>query len=269
MKRILIFIYLFLITFTLSYSQDTDYKQVNDFFSAIENNDIIKFKQLINQGIDVNKVNKDGFSPLHLAIKYNNAEMVKLLLSHKKINMNIVLPKDTIFEDLDNTKWYADGQTPLMLASYYGYDDIVLMLLNYGADILARDSIDSAMAIHIAAARGRIKALIVLLDSNAAKNTNIVNALDDTSTTPLMWAAMNNQVSSMAILIRYGADINLQDDNGWTALHFASASDSYRALELLLKNNANCNITDFEGRKPIELTNDADIEQLLIKCMQQ
>lgn len=261
---------LFLLSFVL-YSQDLTNQEVNkstdnEFFTAIDNGDINKVKELISSGIDINSVNEDGWSALHLAVKANNSEIVRELLSHKKIDMNPRLPADTIFTEGDNV-WYADGQTPLLLASYYGYSDMVSMLLNYGADILAKDDVDEAMAIHIASARGYTSVVTAILDSNSAKNTgrDIVNIGDNTGTTPLMWASMNNQVSVIALLMKYKLDIDLQDDDGWTALHFAVASDSYRAVDILLRNGADANISDLDGKKPLNICNDTDIEALLNK----
>ena len=261
---------LFLLSFVL-YSQDLTNQEVNkstdnEFFTAIYNGDINKVKELISSGIDINSVNEDGWSALHLAVKANNSEIVRELLSHKKIDMNPRLPADTIFTEGDNV-WYADGQTPLLLASYYGYSDMVSMLLNYGADILAKDDVDEAMAIHIASARGYTSVVTAILDSNSAKNTgrDIVNIGDNTGTTPLMWASMNNQVSVIALLMKYKLDIDLQDDDGWTALHFAVASDSYRAVDILLRNGADANISDLDGKKPLNICNDTDIEALLNK----
>ena len=278
MIKVYIAVSLFLLSFAL-YSQEitnseiiTNYEQSansdNIFFSSIENGDIDKVRELLKNGTDVNSTNAEGWSALHLAVKANKPAIVKELLSHKKINMNPTLPVDSVFTDSD-TKWYADGQTPLLLAAYYGYSDIVTMLLSYGADILAKDSIDDAMAIHIASAKGYYKVVEAILDSAAARNSKIyiVNVGDNTGTTPLMWAAMNNQVTVISILIRYKADVNMQDDDGWTPLHFAAASDSYRAVEILLNNGADANIADIEGKKAVNVTNDTDIEALLNKYM--
>ena len=264
MRKIYISFALFLLTLAL-YSQEAT--NSNDiFFASIESGDIIKVRELIAQGADVNAVNGEGWSALHLAVKANNAAIVKELLSNKRINMNPTLPVDSILMD-GGSKWYADGQTPLLLAAYYGYADLVSMLLNYGADIMAKDTIDDAMAIHIASAKGYANVVMAILDSSAAKasSMDIANIGDNTGTTPLMWAAMNNQVSVIAILLRYNSDINLQDDDGWTALHFAAASDSYRAVEIILKNKADANIADIEGKKPVDLTTDTDIKALLEK----
>ena len=281
MIKVYIAVSLFLLSFAL-YSQEitnseifTNYNNgeetVNSnsiFFTAIENGDISKVRELLKNGTDVNSTNAEGWSALHLAVKANKPAIVKELLSHKKINMNPTLPVDSVFTDTD-TKWYADGQTPLLLASYYGYSDIVTMLLSYGADILAKDTIDDAMAIHIASAKGYYKVVEAILDSAAARNSkiDIVNAGDNTGTTPLMWAAMNNQVTVISILIKYKANVNMQDDDGWTPLHFAAASDSYRAAEILLNNGADANIADIDGKRAVNVTTDTDIEALLNKYM--
>ncbi|WP_300368818.1 ankyrin repeat domain-containing protein [Brachyspira sp.] len=262
MKKIYISFLLFLLTLVLHSQEITNGNDI--FFSSIESGDIIKVRELISQGADVNAVNGEGWSALHIAVKANNVAIVKELLSNKKINMDPILPVDTILMDGEN-KWYADGQTPLLLASYYGYSDLVTILINYGADIMAKDTIDDAMAIHIASAKGYHNVVSAILEASKNSSTDMVNVGDNTGTSPLMWAAMNNQVSVIAILLKYNANVNLQDDDGWTALHFASASDSYRAVEIILRNKADANITDIEGKKAIDLTSDRDIQALLNK----
>lgn len=257
-KKVLII--LFVISFGL-YSQNKD---ASEFFSAIESGNINKVREMIRAGIDVNSLDDYNWSALHRAVQFNKIEIVKELLSHKKINVNPTLPSDTILEN-SGKKWYADGETPLLLASYYGYYGIVSLLLNYGANILAKDDIDGAMAIHIASARGNTRTVSAILGSYSAKNKNIINVADNTGTTPLMWASMNNQISVMNVILKFGANINAQDDDGWTALHFAAASDSYKAVELLINNRANANIKNLDENKPIDIALDTDIWALLNK----
>ena len=155
----------------------------------------------------------------------------------------------------------------LFLFSFILYSQDATNSENLHNDVLAKDSIDDAMAVHIASARGNANVVSVILDSSAARSSgiDIVNVGDNTGTTPLMWASMNNQVTVIAALLKFKADVNFQDDDGWTALHFAAASDSYRAVEILLKNNADANIADIEGKKPVDITTDTDIKELLNK----
>ncbi len=121
------------------------------------------------------------------------------------------------------------------------------------------------MAIHIAAARGNTETVSAILESYSARNKNIANVSDNTGTTPLMWAAMNNQISVMNLLLKFDADINAQDDDGWTALHFAAASESYKAAELLINYKANADIKNLDDKKPIDIASDSDIQALLNK----
>lgn len=261
-------IILFSISFIL-YSQNTDRNNKTAFFSAIESGDIKKVREFIRNGIDINITDEYNWSALHRAVQFNKRDIVRELLLNKKININPILPNGAILEN-DGKKWYADGETPLLLASYYGYFEIVTILLNFGANILAKDNVDGAMAIHIASARGWTKTVLAILESYSAKNTkDIVNAVDNTGTTPLMWAAMNNRVSVMNLILKFGAYINAQDDDGWTALHFAAASDSYKAVEMLINNKANANIKNLDEKKPVDIASDTDIQALLNKYTKQ
>lgn len=261
-------IILFSISFIL-YSQNTDRNNKTAFFSAIESGDIKKVREFIRNGIDINITDEYNWSALHRAVQFNKRDIVRELLLNKKININPILPNGAILEN-DGKKWYADGETPLLLASYYGYSEIVTILLNFGANILAKDNVDGAMAIHIASARGWTKTVLAILESYSAKNTkDIVNTVDNTGTTPLMWAAMNNRVSVMNLILKFGAYINAQDDDGWTALHFAAASDSYKAVEMLINNKANANIKNLDEKKPVDIASDTDIQALLNKYTKQ
>ena len=92
-----------------------------EWFKAIENNNINKVNELINQGIDVNIQNTLGYTALILTSYYGYNQIVELLLKHPNININIQ-------NNYDNTA--------LIEALYYRHEEIVKSLLKHpGIDI--------------------------------------------------------------------------------------------------------------------------------------
>lgn len=80
-----------------------------------------------------------------------------------------------------------------------------------------------------------------------------VNTTDKALTTPLMYMARNNQhANAVALLIKYGANVNQQNKDGWTALLYAA--DNNRVIDVikvLLANGADVNITNNYGEDAI------------------
>jgi ankyrin repeat protein len=72
----------------------------------------------------------------------------------------------------------------------------------------------------------------MLLAKDPQTNVNVENQLGET---PLMLAAINNQIELAHVLIERGADINRQ---GWTPLHYAAAKGHREMMRLLLAHDA-------------------------------
>lgn len=79
---------------------------------------------------------------------------------------------------------------------------------------------------------------------------NGIDIKDEFGRSPLLNAALYNNVSLMRWLLKEGADINLKDNNGYTALHFAAQEAHNESLSLLLANNASVNAIDTNGNTP-------------------
>lgn len=88
--------------------------------SAIASGNLLKVKKLIQQGVDVNRVDmaNDVFTPLMLAIDIGRTDIVKLL-----VNADANLHDSTYIED-----------SPLGLAATKGNLEIVKLLLQAGVD---------------------------------------------------------------------------------------------------------------------------------------
>ncbi|MEO8200554.1 MAG: ankyrin repeat domain-containing protein [Gemmatimonadota bacterium] len=68
----------------------------------------------------------------------------------------------------------------------------------------------------------------------------------------LNWAAWNNRVPALRLLLARGASINATNRTGFTALHHAAESGSDDALKFLLEAGADWTIPSTEGSYPVD-----------------
>mmetsp|Transcript_30090 Transcript_30090/g.32797 ORF Transcript_30090/g.32797 Transcript_30090/m.32797 type:complete len:270 (+) Transcript_30090:89-898(+) len=101
---------------------------------------------LINEFLD-----SYGWTVLVLASKYNNLNVIKLLLSYSQLEINIE----------DN-----DGWTALHYASYNDHPDIVESLLSHHNIDVNRLTKDGSTALHFASEKGHKEVVEVLLSHN-------------------------------------------------------------------------------------------------------
>ncbi len=115
------------------------------------------------------------------------------------------------------------------------------LLANGERDWMTRPLIKGLYAIHQAARLGKIKIVELLL----ANNPTLLNALDPHGQTPLLWAAVHNQVEMVYYLANEGADLNLPtqcpqtNDHGKTPVHWATERGHLVTLTILLHFQAN------------------------------
>jgi uncharacterized protein len=85
----------------------------------------------------------------------------------------------------------------------------------------------------------------MLLANDPRTNVNAQNQLGET---PLMLAAINNQLDLAKVLIARGADVNRV---GWTPLHYAAAKGQREIMRLLLENDAYIDSESANGTTPL------------------
>ena len=83
-------------------------------------------EQLLNEEINLNYIDENGFSALHYAVDEGNFKICEILIKTKKININI---KSTI-----------DNKTPLHISCKNGYFDISKLLIQNNADLNCLDN---------------------------------------------------------------------------------------------------------------------------------
>ena len=95
--------------------------------------------------------------------------------------------------------------------------------------------------LHLAAAKGRLKLMRMLIDAGAD-----VNAYNKVGETPLTACAVNGQTLAAEMLIKHGADVEKPGELRRTPLLQAAIAGSTQIVELLLAKGANIEARDSE-----------------------
>eukprot|EP00908_Phaeocystis_cordata_P016728 Transcript_28043.p1 GENE.Transcript_28043~~Transcript_28043.p1 ORF type:complete len:606 (+),score=179.04 Transcript_28043:124-1941(+) len=185
--------------------------------------------RLIADGADVKDINKDGYTPMHLAAIYGKVECVRLLLQN---NANKEAP--------DN-----DCKTPLHWAAHEGKVECVTALLEAGAMKNASNK-GGSRPLHFAAFNGELQCVRELLHKGADKE-----AADNDGQTPLHFAAYNGNVECVRALVEMSANMEASDETGGTPLHFSAFSGAVESVRLLMEMSANKEATDYDGETPL------------------
>ncbi len=178
---------------------------------------------LLSKGANVNAVDTDASTPLHLAAISGNFDIVQLLLKNGA--------------DVNAKAAAVDypGETPLHATAFSGHTQIAELLLANGADIDAPSQFGytplyrSIELGHQAMAEYLIK-----------KGANMV-ARGPNGESMLHVIATTRHVTIAELLITGGADINAKDNSGFTPLDHAQGGDP-KMIETLEQHGAKCTI---------------------------
>jgi ankyrin repeat domain-containing protein 50 len=192
-------------------------------------------KELLGRAdIRVNEIG-GGYTALHLAVQYEQTEVIRLLLADPRIDLEV----------RNQGGWPA-----LVCAARFGYNPIIEMLLDAGAPIEQSDSaLDGGGTAILRAIDYNKLATVQLLYS---RNANW-DARDKYNRSLLHGAAVNDrsQILHWLLATQPAFDINLQDVNGKTALHDAAFLGYDDCIKILLDFHARTDIRDRAGKTPL------------------
>jgi ankyrin repeat protein len=199
---------------------------------AVEKKQLHVVKELLNHSkTQLNQVNAQKETALHLAVKNQDAEVVKLLID-KKISF-----------DAKNVQ----GRIALDIAYelYDKKDFLVLKLL-----ILSSTQIGDLL---LKAIEKHQEELIefLLTDAKALFNPHLSDARGQTA---LMLAVQKNQLKTITLLLKQPIiNVHVVDSEGYTALHHAAMRGSNEIVKLLMKQDASAKAKNTAGKTSIEL----------------
>jgi ankyrin repeat protein len=242
-------------------------------------------------GVDINERNKNGNTPLALAVEYKNAPVISFLVQRGG---------DIFAADVD-------GKTPLIKALDSGSELVSLLVTD--ANKSFRDS-EGNTALHIAVLNATTESLRRLPNSPYAKDSTLeeikllvekgidINSRNKAGDTPLSIAVQKNFSSAGEFFLAKGADVfssnskNMPplrialeapegprewiltsevivaaDGSGNTALHHSAEWGSTRAVQLLLEKGADVNAANANAQTAIfkaAQANNSEIISLLM-----
>lgn len=182
-----------------------------DFFIAIQNDQVKVVSSLLSRGFDPNTVNLKAEPALLNALNVGALTSAEVLVRHPKINVNVR---------------NAHGETALMLACLKGHLALAKLLISKQADI----NQPGWTPLHYAATGGHVELIQFLLEESA-----YIDAESPNGTTPLMMAARYGSAKATQLLIDEGADLQVKNQLGLTALDFAKQGNRPDALEIISK----------------------------------
>nr|WCB86833.1 CPPV022 ankyrin repeat protein [Cooks petrelpox virus] len=198
---------------------------------AIKSNNVSIVMSLLKYGINPNFVDSKGFTPLHYAVNANNLLITKLLLDNgadiEIVNKHAFIHeimRFSGFEQIINTlllygadvNHINDNYAPIHLATDIENEEMVKILIRNGANIDLKDTYNGSSPLHHAVKRINKDIIKMLLDHGA--NINSVNRYNRSS---IYYAIYNNSVDVVNMLLDYGANVNIIDLFGYTPLTVA------------------------------------------------
>ena len=177
-------------------------------------------KLLISLGVDLNKTDKYGYTPLMRAVE--NIEFSDDGSSQKCAKILIEAGADV---NIKNDR----GETVLMLAIEDGLSNSVIqMLVNNGANVNIKND-EGETILMLAIEDGLSNSVIQMLINNGAD----VNVINEHGFSVLMNAVLSDEPERfLPILIKAGADVNY-DTDGLTALTIAERIENEVAIRIL------------------------------------
>ena len=205
--------------------------------------------RLLDAGADVKLANDYGATPMSLAAEVADTAILKLLLEAGA--------------DADSPS--ADGQTALMTVARTGNVEAAQLLLDHGATVDARESWGGQSALMWASARRHPEMMELLISHGAEVNARSINRdyqrhvtaegrpknLDTGGLTPLLYAARENCIACVDVLLKHGADIDLPDPDGVSPLVLAIMNANWDLAKKLIEAGADVDQWDKYGEAPL------------------
>merc|ERR1712106_875849 len=197
-----------------------------------DNLDMVEF--LVANGADVNRGDNEGWTPLHATASCGFLSIAKFLLDH---GANVAAVNN-------------DGELAIDISESDEMEDLLQKEIDV-RQINCEDARNKEEQCMLDDARDWLN------DGKFGDSPHL-----KTGATALHVAAAKGYIKVINLLIQAGGEINQQDFDGWTPLHAAAHWAQREACELLVENYVNMDIKNCVGQTPFDVA-DPDVLRLL------
>jgi len=164
--------------------------------------------------VNVNIQTIEGYTPLHFAAKFNQINVVEVLLS----------------ADADPNLVDGHGRTPLHWAAENHFEDVGCALLKSPSIDINLQDLFGRTALHWASKKGQVELVSKILQSEKA----LVNTQTNGGETALHWACLEGHINVVILLLQRGANPTLKNSNEQTPLDISSKKEVKDLLQASL-----------------------------------
>lgn len=237
----------------------------NEIHQAAMKGDLAGVKKILAEKPDsVNSKDKDGKTPLHLAVQSGNKDVIEFLLAqgaeidakdnkentplHNALALRRAgIARFLLSKGADVKIKDKDGMPAIAYALMGGLKELLVPILDSGQDV-NEDFKDGLRIIHLASLLGDKEIIEILLDRGAD-----INVKSKENITPLYAAIYLGHTDMAELLLSRGADKDFREDQtGRTYLHLAVIKGYGDMVELFGARGLDVNVRDNNRMTPLQ-----------------
>lgn len=190
-------------------------------------------KLLLERGVNQKLRNKDGYTPLHLAVRSNKQTLTSVLLS------------DPSAAEAINIKTRKDGNTALHYATIFEYENLIKLLQDNGADTSILNKENKTAEQYLKKPKEALIVEVPLSESEMKEKLDNLMSNLQTKAVNLTKFSTNEDKEKLNKAVNLITQLRSDPNelfNGWTALHVAARFGQSEIVERLIKMGANVNL---------------------------
>jgi ankyrin repeat protein len=203
---------------------------------AVSEGSVEAISELVALGHDVNQTDRDGSTPLRVALdRFRSNEFVRVLIE----------------KGADLGARDRGGYIPLhhaLQARFLDEKTLELLLGGEGGNYVNQKTDNGLTPLHIAAnSCDRVECINLLLDKGAR-----YDATDDEGFVPLHYATLGGSFDVVEVLVGRDSRVDRVNKHGRTPLHLAATKGNLPVVQFLLYRGASVRMTDDSGDTPLD-----------------